>query len=176
MGRALLLLAVVWLAGCSPLQPYRSDGNSVDLRVLEEVPFVRQAGPYDCGPAALASLLEYKGYRVPIETIRRQVYTPALRGSLLPDMENFARRQGAATRSGRGDLALLRHQVDAGRPVLIPVETGFGPASAPHYMVVFGYGDADFLVHAGERESVLIAADQLLRRWTRMNRLYLYLE
>lgn len=101
---------------------------------------------------------------------------PELGGSLLPDLENFARWQGLATRSGRGDLELLRRQIDAGRPVLIPVETGLWRVSRPHYLVVIGYDRTRFLVHAGLLEGVFIDSDELLARWEKMSRLYLYLE
>jgi ABC-type bacteriocin/lantibiotic exporter with double-glycine peptidase domain len=140
------------------------------------VPFYPQAGPYDCGPAALASLLAHRGLVVAPDSIVREVTSPVLRGSLLPDLENYARRQGFATRSGRGDLALLRQAIEEGRPVLIPLEMGLRPISYPHYIVVFGHDEAGFLVHAGEKEAVVIAADELDRRWAAMNRLFLWLE
>jgi hypothetical protein len=111
-----------------------------------------------------------------VAEVTRAVYTPALGGSLLPDLENFARAQGFVTRSGRGDLALLRQQIDAGRPVLIPVETGFWVATRPHYLVVFGYAAEGFLVHAGTLEGVFIKSDDLRAQWKKMNHLYLYLE
>jgi hypothetical protein len=94
----------------------------------------------------------------------------------LPDLENFARRQGFSTRSGRGDLDLLRRVVAAGRPIMIPVETGLKTVSRPHYLVVFGYDSKGFHVHAGVKESVYIEAKALLPRWEKMNRLYLYLD
>lgn len=176
MWRGAVILATLWLAACSPFQHHGHHPARSELHQVDGVPFFRQEGPYDCGPAALASLLGHRGHPSSPETIRGQVYLPALRGSLLPDLENYARRQGVTTRSGRGDLVLLRRQIDAGRPVLIPIEMGFGPASSPHYLVVFGYAGGEFLVHAGEQESVFIASGPLLRRWERMNRLYLYLE
>lgn len=174
MRLAVWLLVLLGMGGCSPFQ--RPGTAPPDFRVVSDVPFYRQDGTYDCGPAALASLLAHKGQPMSADHIRQQVYSPVLRGSLLPDMENYARQQGLATRSGRGDLDLLRRQIDAGRPVLIPLEMGWKAASAPHYIVVFGYTDAAFLVHAGEKQSVLIASDQLLPRWEKLNRLYLYLE
>jgi ABC-type bacteriocin/lantibiotic exporter with double-glycine peptidase domain len=147
-----------------------------DAHFVENVPFFRQAGPYDCGPAALASLLAHGGRTIPPDSIALEVVSPVLRGSLLPDLENYARRQGFTTRSGRGDLAFLRQAIQMGRPVLIPLEMGMKPVSFPHYIVVFGYDDSGFRVHAGEQEAVFIAAAELDRRWATMNRLFLLLE
>lgn len=169
----LLLLCV---GGCGPFRQVDWQKARADVHLVENVPFFRQAGPYDCGPAALASLLAHGGRRIPPDTITSEVVTPKLRGSLLPDLENYSRRQGFATRSGRGDLALLRQAIQKGRPVLVPLEMGMKPVSFPHYIVIFGYDSNGFLVHAGEKESVFIAAAELDRRWATMNRLFLLLE
>jgi len=162
--------------GCSPFQSHPGSPGQPGLHLVEDVPFRAQESRDDCGPAALASLLEHRGRHLSVSEVTRAVYTPALGGSLLPDLENFARAQGFVTRSGRGDLSLLRQQIDSGRPVLIPVETGFWVATRPHYLVVFGYGAEGFLAHAGTQEGVFVKSDDLLARWEKMNHLYLYLE
>jgi ABC-type bacteriocin/lantibiotic exporter with double-glycine peptidase domain len=173
-GIWLLLPLAVW--GCSPFRRVDWENGRSGVHIIENVPFYRQAGPYDCGPAALASLLAHRGRTVAPESIAGEVTSPILRGSLLPDLENFAGRQGFATRSGRGDLALLRQAIEEGCPVLIPLEMGIKPVSSPHYIVVFGYDQKGFLVHAGEKAAVFIEADELDRRWAVMNRLFLLLE
>ncbi|WP_161807405.1 cysteine peptidase family C39 domain-containing protein [Geoalkalibacter ferrihydriticus] len=134
----------------------------------------QQAGN-DCGPAALASLLAHRGRDIPLEQIEGYVYDERLGGSLLADMQNFAQGQGLETRTGRGDIALLRRMVDAGRPVAVLVEMGFGPLRRPHYLVVFGYDAERFLVHDGRTAGLFMASEELQRRWETMNRLYLYL-
>lgn len=176
ISRFLFLFVLLCGYGCSPFQSPPWSPGQPGLHLVESVPFRAQESRDDCGPAALASLLGHRGMHLSVAEVTRAVYTPALGGTLLPDMENFARRQGFVTRSGRGDPALLRRQVDAGRPVLIPVETGFSVATRPHYIVVFGYGTGGFLTHAGTLEGAFIATEDLLPRWEKMNRLYLYLE
>jgi ABC-type bacteriocin/lantibiotic exporter with double-glycine peptidase domain len=174
--RLFLAFTLLLGGGCAPLFLAPPDPGREDLHIVTGVPFRAQAAEDDCGPAALASLLAHRGMDLPVEEITRHVYTPALRGSLLPDMENYARGQGFTTRSGRGDLALLREAVTSGRPVLIPMETGTMALSRPHYVVVFGYDSQGFLVHAGVRENVFINSGALLSRWEKMNRLFLFLE
>lgn len=174
--RFLLAFMLLCGCGCTPFQsPPRSPGQP-GLQIVEAVPFRAQESRDDCGPAALASLLDHRGMHLSVAEVTRAVYTPALGGSLLPDLENFARAQGFVTRSGRGDLVLLRQQIDAGRPVLIPVETGFWVATRPHYLVIFGYAAEGFLAHAGTLEGVFIKSDDLRAQWEKMNHLYLYLE
>ena len=172
---AACFLLLCFAAGCSPLRPLGSV-EPAEGRILPGVPFYAQEGRYDCGPAALASLLAHRGASVSLPQIRAATYTPALQGSLLPDLENYARNLGYETRSGRGDLALLRGAIDASRPVLIPLEMGRWRLTRPHYLVVFGYVGSDFVVHAGKQARRTIAAAELDRRWQKLNRLYLYLE
>ncbi len=174
--RLAIIIALLLGCGCATFQQHDWRAGEAGLHAVSGVPSIAQQSRSDCGAAALAALLAYRGREAPVATIARKVDIPALGGSLLPDLENFARDQGFETRSGRGDLALLRLQVDAGRPVIIPVQLGFWLFSRPHYLVVFGYTDREFLVHAGTGEAVFIAGDELADRWAKMNSLYLYLE
>jgi len=174
--RSIAFLTLFLSCGCSTYQRHDWSPGKGGVRAVPGVPFLAQQSRDDCGPAALASLLAQKGKEIPLETITREVYTPALGGSLLPDMENFARLQGFATHTGRGDPELLRRQIDAGRPVIIPVDMGVWRVGRPHYLVVFGYDETRFLVHAGAQRDLFIDADELHTRWEKMNSLYLYLE
>ncbi len=162
--------------GCAPWQQQAWSPGDPGLQVVSGVPFRAQQARDDCGPAALASVLAHRQVDIPLNEITREVYSPVLGGSLLPDMENFAAALGFRTRSGRGDLELLRQTVASGRPVILPLQTGFGPLSKPHYIVVFGFDGERFLVHYGTREGVFLPAKALLARWEPMDRLYLYLE
>lgn len=175
-GRWLPVLTALLVVGCTPFQQTQWSPGQPGLHVIAGVPFYPQQQEDDCGPSALASILAYRGQSVTVAKIADTVYDSRLGGSLLPDMENYARQRGFATRSGRGNPELLRQAVDAGRPVVIPIETGFWRLSRPHYIVIFGYDRRRFLAHAGVREGVFIDADDLLQRWEKMNRLYLYLE
>lgn len=174
--RSAFLLSVLLFCGCATFHRHDWSPGQPGLHVVSGVPFVRQQTRDDCGPAALASLLAQRGTNLPLARIKAEVHNPLLRGSLLPDMENFARSQGLAPRSGRGDMEFLRRQIDAGRPVLIPVQMGFWVITRPHYLVVFGYDGNGFLAHAGVEENVFMAAGELGERWARMNSLYLFLE
>lgn len=174
---AILAILILGGSGCSPFQRYGPVSDSDrSSHLVQDVPYFPQQGDNDCGPAALASLLAQRGVRVPLSEVTAAVYTPALKGTLLPDMENYARSLGLATRSGRGDLALLRRTIDSGRPVLALLETGIWVVSRPHYVVVYGYDDDGLLAHVGTRPRVHISSAAFLERWKKMNSLYLYLE
>lgn len=168
---ALLAVAVLF-AACTP---WRAP-NPAALDVSLEVPFHKQQRGDDCAAAALASLLDHAGAPVPPAQIDEAVYDPRLGGTLLADMENYVESLGLEPRSGRGSLRTLRRIVSDGRPVIIPVDMGWGPLRQPHYVVIHGFGTEVFAAHAGTRSDVLIAGEELERRWNRMGRLYLFLD
>jgi ABC-type bacteriocin/lantibiotic exporter with double-glycine peptidase domain len=90
---------------------------------LEGVPFVAQARE-QCGPAALSSVLAYYGLEVTPETIAETTYNKKLKGSLITDLENFARGLAFQTKSGRGTVEELRTFIREGKPVIALVDLG----------------------------------------------------
>ncbi|WP_305044608.1 C39 family peptidase [Geoalkalibacter sp.] len=174
--RIWMLLTLSLLLGCAAARQETWSPGQPGLQLVEGVPFFAQQAPDDCGPAALASLLAHAGQTPDLAQVSAEVYDARLGGSLLADMENYARRQGLQTRSGRGDLAFLRGQITSGRPLAVLIDKGVGPWRRPHYLVVIGFDERRFLVHDGRTAGVFMDADELDRRWSAMNRLYLYLQ
>lgn len=164
------------ISGCSPFGQVPLETLQAEDTVSLEVPFIPQARSHDCGPAALAAVLEYHGREVSLQEITKMVYIPEIRRTLLPDMENFARELGFKTGSGRGSLELLRRNVDSQRPVIVLMDAGSGIVDRPHYIVILGYTCQGFLAHTGVKENAFIDAHELDRRWEKMNRIYLVIK
>lgn len=139
-------------------------------------PFSLQARDDDCASVALASLLAHAGHPVSAERIDKAIYDETLRGALLFEMENYADRQGTTPHSGRGDLDLLHDILLTGTPLLLPIDLGVSLWRRPHYVVVFGYDQQNFLMYKRHGKPVIISAGELDRRWEKMGRLYLYLD
>jgi ABC-type bacteriocin/lantibiotic exporter with double-glycine peptidase domain len=138
------------------------------------VPFVKQKDKF-CGPAAMASVLEYYGDDVAQDEIAENVYTPKLDGALISDMENFARDSGYRAETINGDIGLLEAEIDKGVPVILLVEKGKWMVSVPHYYVAYGYDPEEkyVIVHTGYESGVSIPFDRLDGEWEKMNRLML---
>ena len=85
MFRALLAAGLLLLAGCASrapvLLPITTQQGSEPRVELTDTPFFPQEA-YQCGPAALATLLNANGVAVSPEQLVPQVYLPERRGSL----------------------------------------------------------------------------------------------
>jgi tetratricopeptide (TPR) repeat protein len=128
----------VLLAGCTGLTP--PGGTPVPpLPAVEltEVPFFPQSR-YQCGPAALATVLGASGVTVSPDTLADQVYVPGRKGSFQVELAAAARRYGRIPYPLSDGLDGLFAELAAGRPVLVLQNLAFGWAPRWHYAVVVG--------------------------------------
>ncbi len=105
---------------------------------LKETPFFAQQR-YQCGPAALATILVDRGIDVHPDALVNKVYLPERRGSVTVEMEAAARRYGLLVYPLVGDLEGLLQEVAAGNPVLVLQNLGFDWWPRWHYAVAIGY-------------------------------------
>lgn len=169
------LILIALLTGCTP-KDVKETGFSADKGTIavKGVPFIKQKDNF-CGPAAMASLMQFYGQNISQEEVAEKVYTPKLEGALISDMENFAREQGYNVEVSEGNIGRLTSLIDEGTPVITLVDKGVWKVSVPHYYVVYGYnaGNETFLLHTGNECCVEMEFDKLDGEWERMNRLML---
>jgi len=104
---------------------------------LTEVPFFPQLD-YQCGPAALATVLAHAGVKVTPEELVAQVYVPARKGSLQVEMLAAARRHGMVSYALAPRFEDLLREIAAGNPVIVLQNLGVFTAGW-HYAVAIGY-------------------------------------
>ena len=171
----LVIVAVLTLPGCNQnaLPPQASSVNE-NIIVVGNVPFVKQQDKF-CGPAAMASVMQFYGQDIDQEAVAKQIYIPELNGALISDMENFARDNGFNTLSTNGDFELLKSHLDNNHPVILLVDRGKWKVSVPHYYVAYGYNDErrTIILHTGYKETQEVSFEKLDREWKKMNRLML---
>jgi tetratricopeptide (TPR) repeat protein len=137
-----LLLVGALLTGCASLAPQTTQLRDTlppklhDYVELKEVPFFPQSD-YQCGPAALATVLNANGVKVTPDELVPEVYLPARKGSLQIEMLAAARRHGLVAYQLAPSLADLMREVAAGNPVIELQRVGVGDSW--HYAVVIGY-------------------------------------
>lgn len=139
---------------------------------IEGVPFVRQESRF-CGPAALSSVMAYYGRDIGQGTIAQAVYCEGLKGSLITDLETYARGKGFNTRLAQGELDDLRRFTDAGRPVIVLVDTGFWVVSRPHYLVVTDVTESSLRAHTGHQAAQAFSREEFERIWKKKGSVYL---
>lgn len=140
--------------------------------VISGVPFVRQDTQY-CGPAALSSVMSYHGTALDQQEIAKATYSAKLKGSLISDLENFARNRGFETVLAQGSLETIKGFVDRQKPVIALVDLGSWVVSRPHYLVIIGYTAEGFLAHTGYEASQLFTYEKFTRIWEKIGATYL---
>lgn len=170
MLRCVILALAVALTACAgpgvkeTLQRYEQPRR----QELAGTPFFSQEA-YQCGPAALATVLTAAGYPVQPEALVSQVYVPARQGSLQVEMLAAARRHGALTLVIPPRLDALLAEVAAGNPVLVLQNLGFSWVPVWHYAVVVGY-DLDrrqVWLRSGTTKREEMGLDTFARTWAR---------
>lgn len=152
------------LSGCAslffPQAASLRDTRPADLpaRVeLKEVPFFPQT-EYQCGPAALASVLAHGKVKITPEELVPQVYVPARQGSLQVEMLAAARRNGMVSYQLAPRFEDLLREIAAGTPVIVLQDLGVGPFDRWHYAVAIGYDleENDLVLRSGEKERLVL--------------------
>jgi hypothetical protein len=130
-------MAAVIVAGCAQRQvvSFPAATGAVELT---ETPFFAQE-EHQCGPAALATVLDASGLAVTPAELVPQTYLPGRRGSLQVELIAAARRHRRVPYLLAPDVAALFAEVAAGHPVLVLQDVGIGPLHVWHYAVVIGY-------------------------------------
>src|SRR5262245_55328277 len=119
MRAGLVALALI-LTGCAGQQPLLCpQSDRLPQRVeLIQTPFYPQE-IYQCGPAALATVLVQRGVKTSPEALAPKVYLPARQGSLKLELVAAARQHGMLVYPLEPNLDALLVQVAAGNPVLV---------------------------------------------------------
>ena len=124
---------------------------------LRQVPFFPQ-DEYQCGPAALATVLTHSGVAATPEALVSQVYVPERKGSLQVEMLAAARRHGLVSYQLAPQLEAVLREIAAGHPVIVLQDLGLGPFERWHYAVAIGYDvpAGELVLRSGEtRRQVL---------------------
>ena len=145
------------LSGCASLWPQTAALRDALPQGLPErveltaVPFFPQV-EYQCGPAALATLLVSSGVKVAPDDLVSQVYLPERKGSLQIEMLAAARRYGLVSYELAPRYEDVMREIAAGTPVILLQNLSLGDGW--HYAVAIGYDyeTGELILRSGEDE------------------------
>jgi tetratricopeptide (TPR) repeat protein len=171
--RALGLLLLVLLGACaSTPQSARirdiAEGSLPASLELVDTPFFPQSR-YQCGPAALATVLQSQGGEATPEQLAHQIYLPDRKGSLQIEIVAAARQHQMLPYLLEPKMASMLAELAAGNPVLVLQNLGFDWFPQWHYAVVIGY-DLDrneVILRSGKTRRWVTALEVFERTWAR---------
>jgi len=136
--------------------------------LLTDVGFFPQEA-YQCGPAALATVLEYSQQQVTADELVSQVYIPARQGSLQIEMLATARRYNRLPYVLPASLGSIMQEVAAGLPVLVMQNLGLSRWPQWHYAVVVGFdlSAGTLTLRSGTRRDYVMSMAVFERTWAR---------
>ena len=176
-GLILTLALSGCLSGCTTLltnlQNYNIDLQAaaktanLPLQVeLKDVPFFPQE-TNQCGPAALATLLNHVGQAVSPEQLVGQVYLPQRAGSLQTELMAATRRAGLVAYELLPNSDEWLKEVAAGHPVLILENLRFSFYPQWHYAVIVGYDlqANEVILRSGSIRQLVVPMTQFMAQW-----------
>ena len=142
------------------------DDHDKGRYIIKGVPFYPQLKDF-CGPASLASIINYWGGNVSQEEIGKRIFRKELKGSLSIDMLLYVREKGFNADIIRGDIESVKKEIRENRPVLAFLNVGFKWFPRWHYLVIFGYDDLKktVLTHSGRKEVKTFKYTDFLNKW-----------
>lgn len=174
--RCARLLVGVWLcasllAACAHRAPLIETAGRPARVELADTPFFPQTR-YQCGPAALATVLNASGVTVTPDELVPQVYLPAREGSLQAEIKAAVRRQGLLAVPVEPALDALLAEIAANHPVLVLQNLGLNWLPRWHYAVVVGYDLArqELVLRSGTEPRRITPFGVFLNTWDRSAR------
>ena len=156
------------MSGCSSSTTLENAWPSAvaDLPELINTPFFPQE-TFQCGPAALATLLGASGSRETPQSLVDDTFIPDRHGSLQVELMAAGRSRGFIMYQIRPELSDLLHQLKARRPVMILQNQGIRSLPVWHYAVVIGAElESDRLIsRSGTTRRARESTRTFLRRW-----------
>jgi len=167
------LFVLLWLAACAATPQSDALTTKIDPAFarpteLVQTPFFPQK-EYQCGPAALATVMRSQGLDIDPDMLTPQVYLPERKGSLQIELVTATRRHRLLPYILRPQLKEVLAEINAGRPVLVLQNEGVNWYPQWHYAVIIGYNlqDGKLILRSGTIKRYVMNMFTFERTWQR---------
>jgi len=157
----IIIIVVLLLHSCAAINKIPDAGHT---HLIENVPFYPQE-TYQCGPASLAGVLNYRGINISPDEIAKEIFSESARGTLNIDMVLYAQNRGLNAVQYKGGMNDLKKNIDSGNPVIVLIDYGFSMYQANHFMIVVGYNEHGIIVNSGRNKGKFISEEEFLKAW-----------
>lgn len=156
------------LSACASLPQMSLPDGLPQTSPVMQVPFFPQQDNW-CGPASLATLLNFAGVVVTPQQLAPQVYLPGREGTLGVELLATSRRYRQMPYLLRGEPQVLLQELAAGHPLLVLLDLSLPPLSRWHYAVLTGYdaSSREFILHSGELAATRLSWASFQQLWAR---------
>lgn len=172
-GRLLVLLGLITLlSACAGRVIHVPASDSLQHLppsvVIDQVPFYAQ-DDYQCGPASLAMMLNYRGLTTTPELLKDRVYIPQRRGSLQIELIAAARERDLLVYPVPRKLEAILAELEAGNPVLVMQNLTVSWLPRWHYAVAIGYDlqRREVILHSGLESGRRESFAGFMRAWSK---------
>lgn len=164
-----LLLAAIGAAclfsGCSLHQTTGTGKVPVSDIELTDTPFFPQE-EYQCGPAALATLLVSTDVATLPDLLSPDLFIPKRQGTLQLEIIGSIRHHNRVPYQIRPEMDAITAELETGRTVLVLQNLGLKTLPTFHYAVVIGIlRDGRVILRSGTTERLLMEMDDFLATW-----------
>lgn len=172
-----VILTLALLAGCASTPPWPGKGTPEEPTerpstvLVDDVPFFPQE-KYQCGPAALATVLNHRGLSARPDELKEHVFIPGRNGSLQVEMVATARAHGLLVYPLEPELNAVLEEVAAGNPVLVLQNLRLDWWPQWHFAVVTGYDRVEetLILNTGTLEQYAMPYEVFMATWDRAER------
>lgn len=164
---------LIVLAGCATAPQTKglleSENTSIPPHsIIADLPFFPQDA-YQCGPAALATVLAHAGTSVSPAMLVDSIYIPGRKGSLQIEVAAAGRGHNKVSHEIEGSMDTLLREVNSGNPVLVLQNLGLTSFPQWHFAVVKGFDleSKILILNSGEFENYELPLSVFERTWAR---------
>jgi hypothetical protein len=165
-----VLISILCVTGCVAPQTkaLRLAAVTVPPIQLTDVPFFPQQA-YQCGSAALATLLSWSGRPITPDLLVPEVYVPGRKGSFGVEMVATARRHGRLMYPLSPTMEGVLAALEQGYPVLVLQNNGLSMYPVWHFAVVTGADRAreTLWLNSGKTRQMAVGFSAFERSWAR---------
>lgn len=135
---------------------------------LQKVPYFPHKA-YQCGPAALATVLAASEVDVTPDELEPKIYLPQKRGSLQLELLAASRRYDRMPYVIDAEFPALLAELKSGQPVLVLLNLGWKYYPVWHYAVVVGVDPVHekIILRSGTTKRKVMAVSAFLKSWNR---------